>query len=160
PPTQNPPPQNPPPQNPSSRRDALARAVQGLDAAPTSPQAPVQAPAAAPGQVRLIDVSLDIEAAVGGSTEPDSVLDHLQGGGHDPRKRGFTLQQAELWLGGAVDPYFNAEARLVTFIDPIPGDTVVELEEAFATTQSLPADLQLKAGLFLTEFGRMNPTHP
>src|SRR5262249_14418041 len=42
----------------------------------------------------------------------------------------------------------------------IPGDTVVELEEAFITSQSLPADLQVKAGLYLTEFGRLNPTHP
>jgi hypothetical protein len=162
--TQSPPNQNPQPQSPASRRDALTRAVQGLDApaastGPAAPQVP-QAPVASPGQIRLIDVSLDIEAAVGGSTEPDAVLDHLQGGGHDPRKRGFTLQQAELSLGGAVDPYFTAEAHLVTFIDPIPGETVVELEEAFATSQSLPADLQLKAGMYLTEFGRINPTHP
>ena len=28
------------------------------------------------------------------------------------------------------------------------------------TTRSLPDGLQLKAGQFLTEFGRINPTHP
>ena len=50
--------------------------------------------------------------------------------------------------------------HLVNFIDPIQGDTVVELEEAIMTTRSLPKGLQLKAGQFLTEFGRINPTHP
>src|SRR5262249_50651034 len=35
-----------------------------------------------------------------------------------------------------------------------------ELEEAFATTTSLPEHLQLKAGTFFTAFGRQNPTHP
>ena len=61
---------------------------------------------------------------------------------------------------GAVDPYLDGEMHLVNFIDPIQGDTVVELEEAFMTTRSLPKGLQLKAGQFLTEFGRINPTHP
>jgi hypothetical protein len=110
--------------------------------------------------VRLVDISLDVMAAVGSSTERDSVLGDLQGGGHDPRKRGFTLQQAELSLAAAVDPYFNAQAYLVTQLDPIEGETVVELEEAYATTQQLPADLQLKVGHYLTEFGRMNQGHP
>jgi len=41
----------------------------------------------------LIDVSLDILAAVGTSTERDSVLLDLKSGGHDPKKRGFTFQQ-------------------------------------------------------------------
>ena len=40
------------------------------------------------------------------------------------------------------------------------GETRVELEEAFVTTTSLPHDLQVKVGQFLTEFGRINPTHP
>lgn len=36
----------------------------------------------------------------------------------------------------------------------------VEIEEVYATTTSLPANLQLRAGQFLTRFGRFNPTHP
>ena len=36
----------------------------------------------------------------------------------------------------------------------------MELEEAFFTTQKLPYKLQFKGGTFLTEFGRINPTHP
>jgi hypothetical protein len=40
------------------------------------------------------------------------------------------------------------------------GDTVVELEEAYAQTTSLPYGLQVKAGQFFTAFGRLNPQHP
>jgi hypothetical protein len=153
------------PGTPPTRSEALERALQNLDQNPPPAAGPAQSvtPSPAPGQrgeLRLTDLSLDITGAVGGSTERDAVLDHLQGGGHDPRKRGFTLGQAELSVGGAVDPYFTAEAHIVYFIDPIPGTSEVELEEAFFTSQALPADLQIKAGQYLTEFGRINPTHP
>ena len=110
--------------------------------------------------VRLIDISLDVLAAGGGSTEKDSSLQTLQGGGHDPRKNGFTLQNVELSLSGAVDPYFNGEAHLIYLIDPLEGESVFELEEAFITTQQLPHNLQVKAGQFFTEFGRINSRHP
>jgi hypothetical protein len=110
--------------------------------------------------LRLIDVSLDALFAAGTSTERDESLQRLQGGDHDPRKRGFTVQQAELSFTGAVDPYFTGETHLLFLIDPVVGDTKVELEEAFLTTQSLPYGLQLKGGFFLSEFGLINPTHP
>src|SRR5262249_30776360 len=93
-------------------------------------------------------------------SEPDTSLQTLQAGDHDPRKRGFTLQAAELGLAGAVDPYFYAQANIAYKIDPLVGDTGVELEEAFAQTTSLPYGLQVKAGQYLTEFGLANPTHP
>jgi hypothetical protein len=111
-------------------------------------------------RLRLIDVSLDALFAVGTSTETDDSIESLQGGGHDPRKRGFTVQNVELSFIGAVDPYFTGEAHIIYFLDPIEGETVVELEEAFLTTQQLPLDLQIKAGTYFTEFGRLNPTHP
>jgi hypothetical protein len=104
-------------------------------------------------QIKLLDLSFDTLAAVGGSTVRDAAIAQLQGGAHDPKRRGFTLQQAELSFAGAVDPYFNAEAHVVF----TPGH--VELEEAFFTTTSLPWNLQLEGGYFLTEFGRINPTH-
>ncbi|HZN41122.1 MAG TPA: hypothetical protein VFD82_20110 [Planctomycetota bacterium] len=148
-------PQDPPPPS-DARRAALERAARDLTNAGTASPGLGQQQ----GPVRLVDLSLDVMGAVGSSTERDRVLGDLQGGGHDPRKRGFTLQQAELSLAAAVDPYFTAQAFLVTQLDPIEGETVVELEEAYATTQQLPADLQLKVGHYLTEFGRMNQVHP
>jgi len=82
------------------------------------------------------------------SDEPDQL------GAHDPAKTGFTLQQLELNLGAAVDPYFRLDASIVF------GLFGVEVEEAYATTLGLPGKLQLRAGQFLTRFGRLNSTHP
>ena len=108
--------------------------------------------------LRLIDLSLDLLVAAGTSSERDAQIRLLQAGEHDPRQRGFTLQALELSAMGAVDPYFTAEAHLVYFIDP-EGESRFELEEAFLTTTSLPFGLQLEAGHFHTEFGRINPQH-
>ena len=106
------------------------------------------------GPFSLIDVSFNILGVGGWSTAPDRIIEELEGGAHDPKRRGFTLQQGELGLAGAVDPYFNAQAYIVFT------DESVELEEAYLTTTSLPWDLQVKAGYFFTEFGRNNPLHP
>ncbi len=110
------------------------------------------------GQFRLIDMSLDLIGSVGTSTAQNGVIQQLQGGHHDPKQRGFTLQQAELALAGAVDPYFRVDSHITSVIDP-QGETIVELEEAYATSSSLPHRLQLKTGHYLTEFGRINPVH-
>jgi hypothetical protein len=105
--------------------------------------------------IRLIDISMDTLFAAGFSTvDSEQELRDLQGGAHDPRNQGFTLQQAELSFTGAVDPYFSGEAHIVASTDG------VELEEAFITTSSLPWGLQLELGYFFTEFGRLNPLHP
>jgi hypothetical protein len=109
--------------------------------------------------LKLLDLSLNGLFAAGGSTATEEELESLQGGGHDPHKRGFTVQNVELSISGAVDPHFRGELHLISFID-VEGETAVELEEAFGTTTSLPAGLQVKAGQFFTEFGRHNPTHP
>lgn len=112
------------------------------------------------GNQRLIDLSFVPSFFAGSSTERDESIRTLQGGGHDPHKRGFTLAQGEIGLSGVVDPYFRGQAYIVTFIDAATGETGVELEEAFLTTQSLPYGLQLEVGHFLTEFGQINPRHP
>lgn len=114
--------------------------------------------------LRFIDLSVDLLVAAGSSTERDESIENLQGGGHDPRQRGFTLQNLELNFLGAVDPYFNMEVDLVYFIDA-EGESRFELEEAFLTTQQLPFHLeeqgfQLEVGQSFTEFGRINPVHP
>jgi hypothetical protein len=104
--------------------------------------------------LRLMDISLVVVGAAGVSTATNAELDGLQGGGHDPNRRGFTLQAAELSLSGVVDPYFAAEAHIAA--SPAHG---VELEEAFITTTSLPYGLEAKAGYSLIEFGRINSSH-
>jgi outer membrane murein-binding lipoprotein Lpp len=113
---------------------------------------------------QLMDVSLIVDGGFGFSTAEDEELELLQGGDHDPRRRGFNIQNVELALSGAVDPYFTANANIVYLITP-EGETKIELEEAYALTQQLPYGLerhgfQLKLGQFFTEFGRLNAKHP
>ena len=97
--------------------------------------------------------------ASGGSTASSEELEVLQGGDHDPRNNGFTLQALEVSFRGALDPHFTGEVDIVFFIDA-EGETKIELEETFLTTQSLPLSLQVEAGFFFTEFGLLNPSHP
>jgi hypothetical protein len=103
------------------------------------------------------NISLDGLFAAAASTVPD--LEALETGAHDPNQRGFTLQNLELTLSGAVDPYFTAIAHLIFGIDR-EGESFLEVEEAYMTSSALPANLQLRAGQFFTQFGRLNPTHP
>ena len=67
---------------------------------------------------------------------------------------GFTVQELELALSAIVDPYLKGEVYLT-----IPNMRGLEIEEAFATTLSLPFSLQIKAGSFRSAFGRQNGQH-
>lgn len=114
------------------------------------------APAAAPAPTVAVassmnpDLSFIADLALAGFSTDSP----LQTGGHDPQKNGFTLQQLELSFRKAVDPYFRFDGNIVF------SQFGVELEEAYATTLALPASLLLRAGQFLTRFGRLNPPTP
>ena len=139
--------------------EEFAKALAG-DKKEAPPGAPVAAPAPrVQGALRLIDISFDLLATGGTSTAVEGDIRSLEGGGQDPKSRGFTLVNAELTLAGVVDPYFRGDANIIFQIDE-EGETGVELEEAYLTTLSLPANLQVKAGQFFTDFGRHNPQHP
>ncbi|MEW6304275.1 MAG: hypothetical protein AB1705_12430 [Verrucomicrobiota bacterium] len=103
-----------------------------------------------------LDLGLVGTFAAGGSTAND--IGNLQPGGHDPNQRGFSLQGLEATFSGAVDPYFRALSTIVFGIDN-GGETFVEVEEGWLETTSLPANLQLRAGQMLSEFGRLNAQH-
>src|SRR3954467_9768481 len=75
-------------------------------------------------------------------------------GGPNTRGAGFTAQEVELALSAIVDPYFRGDIFLT-----IPNLDGLEVEEAFATTTSLPQNLQVKAGSFRSAFGRQNGQH-
>ena len=128
------------------RLDSLASAGAGASNA--------QAPARPGTYMNIGFVAL---ADAGWSTTRDVLS--LSTGDHDPRVRGFTIPNAELTLEGAVDPYFKGVSNIVFKLDE-NGETGVELEEVYALTTSLPANLQIKAGQFFTEFGRQNAQHP
>jgi hypothetical protein len=129
------------------------------DAAPSSGFSPSAPLTVFRGGNSYMNISLDGLFAVGGSTANDAQLPFLQPGGHDPIQRGFTVQNVEATFDGAVDPFFRAQANVVFQLDH-RSETTVELEEAWAETTSLPWNLTLRAGQLLTDFGRLNSTHP
>jgi len=124
---------------------------------PTPPTPPPMTIASGNAGKNYLNISLDALIAVGASTEPN--VPELETGGHDPAQRGFTLQNLELVFDGAVDPYFKGQANIILQITA-EGETNVELEEAFVATTSIPHNLQIKAGQYLTAFGRINQQHP
>ncbi|WP_208726669.1 zinc-regulated TonB-dependent outer membrane receptor [Corallococcus terminator] len=137
--------------------DASTRARPSGDTSPVSPTAtndsgvtPLQLPNVITSGTNFLNLSfiLDMALAAFSSKEP------LQGGAHDPTQNGFNLQQLELSIGSVVDPYFRFDSNIVF------SQFGVEIEEAYVTTLDLPANLQVRAGQFLTRFGRLNSTHP
>jgi hypothetical protein len=76
------------------------------------------------------------------------------GGEVAPPRRGFSLSESELVVGGNVDPYFGA--KLVAALTP---EDEIEVEEAFFTTLALGRGLALKGGRFLSGIGYQNEIH-
>src|SRR5688572_16299995 len=142
----------------------LNRRLDAVQKQPAPEPPPPPAASSRPGALSIgsgrvfMDVGLIGTFAAGTSSARD-IEGGTQLGGHDPNQRGFTVQGVEATFSGAVDPYFRANANVLFSIDS-SGESFVELEEAFMESISLPANLQLRGGQYLTEFGRHNPTHP
>ena len=109
-------------------------------------------------QRNYMNISFDGLFAAGASTA-DDIEGGLELGAHDPVQRGFTVQNLELTLEGMVDPYFRGQGNIIYQIDS-EGESGLEVEEAYLETLSLPGRLQVKAGQYFTEFGRLNQFHP
>src|ERR1051325_7902686 len=103
-------------------------------------------------------INLSFDALFAAGTSPARDIERLQPGAHDPNQRGFTVQNLEPTFEGKVDPYFRGLATISMQLSPA-GETSIEAEEAYVETMGLPGNLQLRAGMFFTEFGRINPTH-
>lgn len=71
-----------------------------------------------------------------------------------PDREGFGLQEIELAVTSAVDPYLEAALFLT-----IPNLEGIEVEEAYLVTTALPFNLQVKAGTFRSQMGRNNTQH-
>ena len=65
----------------------------------------------------------------------------------------------ELNLAASVDPFAKAYAVINASADAQTGEANVEVEEAALQTTSLPWNLELKAGRFFGEFGRLSYIH-
>lgn len=66
---------------------------------------------------------------------------------------GFNLNYGELCLHSTVDPYFDL------FVNLSATESSLETEEAYFTTRNLPLGIIVKAGKFLSAFGRLNQQH-
>ena len=69
------------------------------------------------------------------------------------------LNETEISLQAAVDPYLRADFFLSFGRDPDTRKYGVDVEEGYLTTLSLPAQLQLKLGKFKEAVGKINPIH-
>jgi hypothetical protein len=136
---------------------------------PPAAETPAEPAAPATGASAVQSLNPDISFIADVAAAWFSAKPPLESGEHDPRNNGFTLQQLELAASSAVDPYFRFDSFIVFKLPrpPAAGQPIgtgesggVEIEEVYATTTSLPANLQLRVGQFLTRFGRFNPTHP
>ncbi len=110
------------------------------------------------GVLKLRRIGLDIDGAFGWTTTNQANVERLFAGGHDPRRNGFTLRSVELSFSGSYDPYFDAFVNIVYQLTP-SGESKIELEEAWFQSKKLWNIASLKAGLFLTPFGLINPVH-
>jgi hypothetical protein len=70
------------------------------------------------------------------------------------------LNETEMSLQAAVDPYLRADFFISFARNPETGEYGVEVEEGYLTTLNLPAKLQLRLGKFREALGRINPMHP
>jgi hypothetical protein len=75
-------------------------------------------------------------------------------GGYDVNQR-----SVELIIAGSVDPFAKAYAVINASADSTTGDSNVTVEEAAIQTTSLPWNLEVKAGRFFGEFGRLSYIH-
>jgi len=139
---------------PANSSMAEERAYEVQERVALSPPAPTGT-----SRLKLMDISFISLFTAGASTASEGSIDKLHGGAHDPKRRGFTVQNLELSMQGAVDPSLNGEVHLIFQIDK-EGESRLEVEEAFLTTRTLPYGLQIKAGTYFTEFGRLNTHHP
>jgi hypothetical protein len=147
----------------------------GKDAAgqQQSPQAGAQGTAAPPdavtggatpptplprgAQILNPDMSVILDTVGGYQRRPFSFPsgdDPILRGEEGAKSLGMMVQELEFAFSAIVDPYFRGDAFLT-----IPNLEGVEVEEAFATTTSLPWNLQVKAGSFRSAFGRQNGQH-
>jgi hypothetical protein len=77
------------------------------------------------------------------------------------RPGGFDIFQRslELTASASIDPFAKGYAVINASVDPITGEATLGVEEAALQTTSLPWNLELKAGRFFGEFGRLGYIH-
>lgn len=98
------------------------------------------------------DISLILDMGVGGYSVDDAQRQVDTHHMINPNT-GFNLNYAELSLSAPVDPFLDlfTTFHLSAF--------EIEIEEAYGRTRGLPFNTEVKAGKFLSHFGRLNAQH-
>jgi hypothetical protein len=88
------------------------------------------------------------------------VFEQISGFGHECTEdhhhgpdKGFNMNHLELYFSANADPYFKGWG--IAAIE----EEGAEMEEAVIQTTALPYGLQIKAGKFFSDIGRINPQH-
>src|SRR5690349_321186 len=131
-----------------SDKAAAQKQGQGQPAPPAATGAapPAAPPQSSPRGTQTLnpDISAILDADFGVQRRAPQFLngdDPALGASDGRHALGFTAQEVELALSAIVDPYLRGDVFLT-----IPNLEGIEVEEAFATTTSLPWNLQIKAG--------------
>jgi hypothetical protein len=82
-----------------------------------------------------------------------------QTGGDRPGGFDVFLRSLELNVAASVDPFAKGYAVINASADSATGEANLGVEEAALQTTSLPGNLELKAGRFFGEFGRLGYIH-
>jgi hypothetical protein len=146
-------------------KDAAAAAAAGQGQPAPPPQAPPSATGGTAPPPPLLrgsqsfnpDMSVILDAEGGYQRRPLQFLngdDPLLRGEEGKKSLGVAVQEVELAFSAIVDPYFRGDVFLT-----IPNLEGLEVEEAFATSTSLPWNLQVKGGSFRSALGRQNGQH-
>jgi hypothetical protein len=82
-----------------------------------------------------------------------------QTGSDRPGGFDFFQRSVELNASASVDPFAKGYVVINASADPVTGEASLGVEEAALQTTSLPGNLELKAGRFFGEFGRLSYIH-
>lgn len=149
-----------------NRLQELQQQIDALRTAQTAAAAPASAPAnpvASPlgnvaARAPMLDMGLILSGRYGWLRD-DPEHWRLQGfvapeGEIGPGERGFALEEAELNLSAAIDPYFKGALTLA-----ITSDEGVEIEEARVDSTGLGGGVSATLGRFLSGIGYLNEQH-
>ncbi|HUI06321.1 MAG TPA: hypothetical protein VL486_04890 [Verrucomicrobiae bacterium] len=156
----------------------LQQKIQELEAGKTSaPPTAVTAPAGAatPEQVKQLNEKVNQVAEAQRKVLPsefnpsiglvgETIFSYRSRGSNatgSDRPGGWDVFQRsiELNVAAAVDPFAKGYAVINASADPVTGEANLGVEEAALQTTSLPWNLELKAGRFFGEFGRLAYIH-
>lgn len=107
-------------------------------------------------------VAPSFQQRIAASANPDiSAIGDFRGLYRSFGKHNFdaVLHETEFSFQSVVDPYARADFFYSVAEDEKTGKFSGEIEEGYLTTLSLPGHLQLKAGRFKEQLGRINPIH-